>query len=74
MPRMSLRVESEEHLKRQKNATGIVFIKTGEEKMISFEFHRAKNGKLYVTDATKPFEVVTELKWLSKQIPKEVNE
>jgi hypothetical protein len=65
---MSLWPSSEEQLYRQENATGIVFIKTGEEEMISFQFHRLKKRGLFVTDASKRISVAAELEFIVRTI------
>ena len=68
MTRLKLTQKSDELLHKQFNATGVVFIKSGDNEITSFEFYRGRNGKLYLTDAMKPITVKVELGGLSKHI------
>lgn len=71
MRELLLTQKSEEDLNQRDNASGVAFIKIGDKNIISFEFHRGKNGELYLTDAKKPTKITTEFEWLFTVIHEE---
>lgn len=72
MSQMVLTMKSEEILHQRYNASGIVFIKTGDKEITSFEFSRARNGKLYVASSTEAYEVAIILADIANETPEEI--
>ncbi|MEA1997734.1 MAG: hypothetical protein U9N61_00200 [Euryarchaeota archaeon] len=61
MARMKLTGKSEEKLDQRYNASGVVFIKSSNKEITSFEFYRARNGGLYLTSGEKVTDELTEM-------------
>lgn len=72
MTRLKLTIGSKDKLYKQGNATGVVYIKSGEKEITSFEFYRGRDGKFYIiTDKAKPYSLTTLLEVLAESIPEE---